>query len=92
MEPTNHDEMHFTKDAFYVCSLCECHQSCHVYYYHCPLLENEMICVDCCHTEVPEDKVIPKLEKLGKKYTREEIDKICTKCALRCVGEKIDDI
>lgn len=86
------DKMHFTKEGYYVCSLCECSVNVHVYFYTCSLLDKEKICVDCCHTDIPTDEVIPKLKDLGKEITREEIDEICKECKFRCVGETLDDI
>ena len=70
---------------FYVCSLCDCVLGLHGYYYHCPLLDNEVICDDCCHLEAEKEDVIRQLKELGKEYTREEIDKICAGCGNRCV-------
>lgn len=72
--------------GFFICSICECSLGVHSSFVHCPLLADELICVDCCHLEVPEAPIIDKLEKIDLKYTREEIDKICKECGNRSVG------
>jgi len=76
-------------EAFYVCSLCECAIKFHYYFYACPLLDNEVICVDCCMEEVEKDSSLVTLKEIGKPMSREEINKICSTCKKRCMGDKI---
>jgi len=77
----------FSEKPFFVCSLCECDPAVHCYFQKCLLLENELICVDCCLEDVPNDKVISKLKEIGIELTRQDIDTICKKCNKRCVGD-----
>ena len=72
---------------FFVCSLCECALGMHFYFVHCPLLEDEVICIDCCHEDVPREQVVEEFKKLGLNYTKEYIDATCMKCGTRCVGK-----
>lgn len=72
---------------FFVCSLCECKPGIHCHFVHCPLVDDEVICTDCCMNDVPEAKIIEEFGKLGLTYTREQIDSICDKCGGRCVGK-----
>lgn len=75
-----------SEKGFFVCSACECSLGVHCAFSHCPLLENELICTDCCHNEVIEPTIIAKLKDIGLEYTREQIDKICNECGNRSVG------
>lgn len=73
--------------GFYVCSVCECPVGTHCYWFHCPLLQKEMICMDCCHNEIEKKETIDKLKSAGLEYTREQIDAICKDCGNRTVEE-----
>ena len=75
--------------AFYVCSLCECDVKFHCYFHKCLLLDNEMICIDCCMEEVEKESALITLKEIGKPMTREEVDKVCSSCKKRCVGNKL---
>lgn len=77
-----------SEKGFFVCSLCECSLGIHCAFIHCPLLENEVICVDCCHNEVSKDTAIEKFKKAGLDYTRKEIDAACRDCGSRPVPEE----
>ena len=72
-------------ESFYVCSICECPLSTHFYFIHCPLLDDELICSDCCQNDVEKDEIIKTFKDLGKEYTRESIDAACKVCGNRCV-------
>jgi hypothetical protein len=76
---------------YFVCSICECPLGAHCFYVHCPLLDDELICIDCCQSDVEKDEIIETLEELGKSYTREEIEKICKGCGNRSCGMRLPE-
>lgn len=50
------------------CKICECVEDAHIYYWQCPLLNNELICVDCCWSIANREKFEEfdqKLKQLG---------------------------
>lgn len=85
--PTHVDTV---EGGFYVCSLCECPLKVHCTFVHCPLLDREVICIDCC-SGASDEKVLQDLKDVGKEYTREEVDKICKECGNRCVGDTVEE-
>lgn len=80
-----------TEKGFFVCSVCECKFGVHCAFIHCPLLENEVICTDCCTNEVPSNSIIEKFKEIGLEYTREQIDKVCKECGCRPVGQVAEE-
>lgn len=65
-----------------MCVLCECDDpKAHVSYWECPIFKNEKICAPCCTIETLRSGVEEKYSKsLGRKITREEINKFCGDC------------
>lgn len=72
--------------GYYVCSLCECNLGVHAFYFHCPLLDNEIICSDCCQNDVEKEEIIKIFKALGKEHAREEIETVCKGCGNRSCG------
>lgn len=83
-DPSKH-HIEDQENNFFVCSLCECPIGTHFYFVECPLLEDEVVCIDCCQTGVANDNAIEEFKKLGLIYTREHIDTTCKQCGNRCV-------
>lgn len=63
------------------CCLCECDPRVHVCFFNCPIFEKELICAECCLTDVLRSNIEEKFsEKLGRNITREEINSFCNDC------------
>jgi len=77
--------------GFYICSMCECSLGVHVFYFHCPLLENEIICSECCFERVASEGALKTFKEIGKEYTREQIEKICGACGNRSCGARVEE-
>ena len=80
--------------GFYVCSICECTLGMHIYFIHCPLVDNELICIDCCQNEASKEEIMRTLSDIMKsqELTREKIDAICKGCGNRNVGDCAEDM
>lgn len=76
---------------YYVCSICECPLGTHCFFVHCPLLDDELICIDCCQNDVEKDDIIKKFKELGKEYSREAIEKTCKDCGNRSCGQRLPE-
>lgn len=77
--------------GFYICSVCECPLGTHCFYVHCPLIENELICIDCCQNNIPYAEGLKTLKELGKEYKREDVEKICEECGCRNTGTSVKE-
>lgn len=67
--------------AGYICCLCECDPRVHVCFFKCPIFDKELICSECCLTDVLRSNIEKKFsEKLGRMITREEINSLCKAC------------
>jgi hypothetical protein len=76
---------------FYICAICECPLGTHAYFFHCPLLDDELICADCCQQDVEKDTIIKTFEDLGKEHSREAIEKTCGDCGNRSCGKLLPE-
>ena len=89
--------LHFDKKpesgerGYFICAICECNLGMHAYYVHCPLLDDELICIDCCHDAVPEKGIEQKFKELGVEHTREKIEATCRDCGNRSVGKSLEE-
>jgi hypothetical protein len=72
-------------ESFYVCSICECPLGTHCFYVHCPLLEDELICIDCCQNDVQQAEILKTFKDIGVEITREKIEETCKGCGNRCL-------
>ena len=75
-------------ESFYVCSICECPLGMHCFYVHCPLMEDELICIDCCQEAVEKEEILKTFKELGLDHTREKIEETCKGCGNRCLKTK----
>lgn len=81
-----------SEKGFYACSICECVPGVHLYFVHCPLVEDELICIDCCQNEFHKEETLKKLKDTTESdITRAEVDAICKKCGNRNVGDKAEE-
>lgn len=77
---------------FYICAICECPLGTHCFFVHCPLLDDELICIDCCQNDVSQEKIIATFKALGKEYSRDYIEKTCGDCGNRSCGNVPEDM
>ena len=76
---------------FYVCAICECPLGAHCFFVHCPLLDDELICIDCCQNDVEKDAIIKTFKDLGVEHSRETIEKTCGGCGNRSCGKLLPE-